>query len=359
MLEELNAALEGAGVIVSVEDSVLDIELYDAHIEFNFEDESLSTLISSQEKMERDLAQLDRFQAVLEEKQLSASLINYFNADHELDKLIGAVVPELTQENLEAVTTMCLEGVSNTAKRVWDAIVRFFQNLIIRVKAWFKRVIPFRKGLEAKLKATVEEAAKADTAGNKDWADKEINALKKADFDDKLTAVSDAIAALKGVGDKLSDAEINALNKFAGKVLGKTISGKHAGEGARATVKYSFVADKNAKPAAPASGKISELGYNEAAIKSALKGTAGVVGNLKDLEGLEGKLIKGSNDAIATAKKGIARGEADTADYRAARADAARLGVYTTLITAVYREGIALGNQALRLGRALPKAKKD
>ena len=343
MFDNVNAALEEAHI--ELDDTQLNAVFEEASFEFSLEDEEMVTMLSAQEGLERDLEQLDRIEAVLESEPCTEGLMKYINTDGQLAATIGVEIPVVTTENAAAVSQACLEGIKNTMVRIWEAIKRFFAGLIIRVKAWFKRVISFRGALEKKLlqaKNHFPGVPKDDK-----WLDKEINGYKAADLAALLKVVREAASA--AAKKDASDFDPNGLVSFANVAMGrdlKVVNGV-------ATLKPG----KKGAAYTKRSSSLKDLGYTYAKIGSFLADVTSLVGDeLKKMEGIESKLVAAADKNVKNAEQAMkdAGAKKDTKDVTEARKAAKDLGAYTTLTTAVYRKGIELGNIALSLANKVP-----
>ncbi len=364
MLDSLNATFEGLDF--EMNGSTLTVSLEDAQFEFDLEDQEMIGTLRSFEGFEADLAQLDRFQTTLENAGISTDLIYMMNHDGALNRVFGFTIPEVTNENGEAVAQMCMEGFGNTMTRAWDAIVQFFKNLIMRIKAWFGKIISFRNSIEKKLTdilSDIKARYKEDLRPN--WVNEKISGYKYDNFKSKTELIKNTIASITDI--KFSSTNLTLtpykLNEFCAVVLRKKFESKTSGKDERniKSVSLTPITSTREDPKyATSTDTISNMGYkleskgNNGTLISALEAALDNVKTARDLDKFAADAQRGINDAMSSAKRDISKGGVDTEAYRTARAQASQFSMLVTISTAVYREACKDGRFAIKLGKMVP-----
>ena len=350
MFENVNAALEN----LQFADGEIQINLESAAFEFNLEDNELVGLLSNYESFERDLESLEDLQAVLEKTDATEGLMAFINKDNNLAQALGISIPEVTTENAHVITQATLEGIGNTIARTWNAIIAFFKNLIIRIKAWFIKVISFRGSLEKKLVQCKTKLADVKNLSSK-FGEKDYTGYSNTNF---VAIVTDLNAFIDVFG-RIDPAEGTTLLTGAARasalntVFGKEIKAATDEKGTK------LVAAKNSKQIQTQSGTLAKLGWTDKTIAAAVDSALDTVKKAKKLEGMEGKISKEANDAIANARKNIGTGKENSEEYKKARKEARNVGCSTQLVTMTYRKVIEMGRAALALGNKVIAADID
>lgn len=356
MFDNVNAALEEAHI--ELDDTQLNAVFEEASFEFSLEDEEMVTMLSAQEGLERDLEQLDRIEAVLESEPCTEGLMKYINTDGQLAATIGVEIPVVTTENAAAVSQACLEGIKNTMVRIWEAIKRFFAGLIIRVKAWFKRVLAFRGALEKKLTAAKNTMLQNGAPKDEKWREKEVNTYKADVFKQLLNWTSEAASKMAAENPERGAVVDDKVKEFVKNVMGREFKSTDAGKVSFKDLEASAAKELNARTRR--SGSLKELGYDYKTISDYVEAALNLVsGPLKKMEGIEAKLVKAADKNVKNAEQAMrdAGAQKDTKDVVEARKAAKDLSGLTTVTTAVYRKGIELGNAALSLANKVPSGK--
>lgn len=149
---------------------------------------------------------------------ISGGILELFNKDNKLAMAIGRKIDVLTDENAEAIATVCVEGLMESLKKAGAKIKEIFQKILKTVMGFLaslfdasKRQLSTCGKIKEKLADWVKEAN--DTAYGK----LEVKAFAKKDFDKYITATGTLVKAITGIGiDKAKAADFESVVKDFG-----------------------------------------------------------------------------------------------------------------------------------------------
>jgi hypothetical protein len=193
---KLKTSLES---LEQLDDGIVEIEVSDAIIAFDEATMEITDVLLQGDEIFEVLENADSLSTAIEQFGLTDGIALLANTNGDLDyilKLDDNEELELTDENREELSQAALEGLKETAKKVWDNIVAFFKMIWEKIKAFFAMVFNMFRSLDKKCQAEGKRLNSIEKAN--DFQQEKIKFSGVAIDGKKIVKLTDACKAING-----------------------------------------------------------------------------------------------------------------------------------------------------------------
>jgi len=208
---ELATKKQGTG-LMSVKMTNTFVELIEKKENFDNATDNLLDMTDRLGSLIDSTISMGNYMAVIKKNGLQPSVCSILAYEVGFESIAGISLKDVTTATREQLSTEALGNMKETLGKAFEAVKKFFQNLIIAVKKFFAALFDRTKSNMAALqKLNVGVLSKVDKADLESFNKAEVNVLSKANYDKACTAASSLKAWIKTAGS-LVDGEVKPFS---------------------------------------------------------------------------------------------------------------------------------------------------